>query len=259
MKCNNPYEFMSGEGHYHLIPCGRCHACRVNKRIEWTDRIIHEIGKGDGTFLTLTYDDEHLPIDKSVNKDDLQKFFKRIRKHLNNERKIKYYAVGEYGGKFGRCHYHAIVTNTHFRQDLELFQKCWTKGFITSLPAVPADIRYTLKYMEKEQHQKDKIYFVDGMEVAPPFSIMSKGLGLDWILVNREQIIALDGYPRNGHIQSLPRYYRNKLGLSSANTQIDKKVLDYMKEHDLSYFQAIQRLGKQAELDALKKEFYQKK
>ena len=73
-------------------------------------------------FLTLTYNDEHLPIHGSLVKEDIQKFFKRLWWKIDTE-KLRYYVVGEYGttcpyheiencpkcGPLQRPHYHAIV------------------------------------------------------------------------------------------------------------------------------------------------------
>lgn len=63
---------------------------------------------GDCTFLTLTYDDEHLPSDASLKPDDLQGFLKRLRKaHAPN--RLRFYAVGEYGDTTQRPHYHLAL------------------------------------------------------------------------------------------------------------------------------------------------------
>lgn len=72
-------------------------------------------------FITLTYDNNHIPADGSIDKRELQLFFKRLRKKINPI-KIKYLACGEYGEKFGRPHYHACVCGVDLRaMDGELF------------------------------------------------------------------------------------------------------------------------------------------
>ena len=45
----------------------------------------------------------------TLQKSDLQKFFKRLRKKTHE--KISYYAVGEYGDNTQRPHYHIILFN----------------------------------------------------------------------------------------------------------------------------------------------------
>lgn len=103
------------------IPCGKCHAC-LNRRIaEWTFRLENErINSKTCYFVTLTYDNFHVPINKYgkmyLEKNHVQKLLKKIRYDQKNDphygifenevfkcditkEKIKYYAVGEYGSK----------------------------------------------------------------------------------------------------------------------------------------------------------------
>lgn len=72
-------------------------------------------------FLTLTYNDEHLPYGATLVKEDIQNFFKRLWWKIDG--KLRYYVVGEYGtqcenhdlvdcpmcGPLQRPHYHAII------------------------------------------------------------------------------------------------------------------------------------------------------
>ena len=83
--------------------------CRIALSREWATRVLHESDYWDHScFTTLTYNNEHLPKDGSLHKDELQKFFKRLRKYLG-DRKMKYFACGEYGDEGHRPHYHAIL------------------------------------------------------------------------------------------------------------------------------------------------------
>lgn len=95
------------------LPCGRCIGCRLEKRRQWAIRCVHESQFHDeNCFITLTYDDDNLPDSNSLVKSDIQKFFKRLRKKIN--KKIKTLYCGEYGDKFGRPHYHAIIFGHEF-------------------------------------------------------------------------------------------------------------------------------------------------
>ena len=103
MNCTNPVNLNGVE-----LQCGKCIACRIAKSNEWGTRIYHELDYyPESCFLTLTYDEEHLPDDYGLHKKHLQDFFKRLRK--NTGKKIKYYAVGEYGENYDRPHYHCIM------------------------------------------------------------------------------------------------------------------------------------------------------
>jgi hypothetical protein len=60
------------------------------------------------SFLTLTYSDEFLPSDGSLRPDDLKKFLKKLRDRVGYG-VFRYFAVGEYGDKTLRPHYHAAL------------------------------------------------------------------------------------------------------------------------------------------------------
>jgi len=57
-------------------------------------------------FVTLTYDDQHLPQDGCVSVRAMQLFIKRLRKQGH---KFRYYCVGEYGDESLRPHYHLAL------------------------------------------------------------------------------------------------------------------------------------------------------
>lgn len=90
--------------------CGQCLPCRVNRRRIWTHRIMLEAAQyHDNSFVTLTYDEEKLPVDLSVTPRTLQLFMKRLRKVYPN--RIRYFGVGEYGDQTMRPHYHLALFN----------------------------------------------------------------------------------------------------------------------------------------------------
>lgn len=104
MLCKNP--FMVG-----VLPagCGQCLSCLINRRRLWVHRMILESAKHAGScFVTLTYDDKHLPLGGTLEPDDTQKWLKRLRKIISPE-KIRYFLVGEYGEKANRPHYHVAL------------------------------------------------------------------------------------------------------------------------------------------------------
>lgn len=94
------------------VPCGQCFHCRVNQARIWQTRLMLEVTTSfDSAFLTLTFDDIHLPSDGSVCKETLQKFLKRYRKRFEPH-KIRYFAIGEYGHDGKRewnPHYHIAL------------------------------------------------------------------------------------------------------------------------------------------------------
>lgn len=63
------------------LPCGQCLGCRLDYSREWAVRCTHEsLLHKENSFITLTYDDEHLPEDGGLVKKHWQDFCKRLRK-----------------------------------------------------------------------------------------------------------------------------------------------------------------------------------
>ncbi|OBQ38073.1 MAG: hypothetical protein AN484_24540 [Aphanizomenon flos-aquae WA102] len=183
----------------------------------WSFRLVKEGDRSkNALFVTLTYNDEHIKRSKNnyknLDKKDLQKFFKRLRK-LTNE-KIKYYAVGEYGTQNMRPHYHIIL----FNSSSEIIQRAWNLdnkviGNIYIGSVTEASIGYTLKYMCKggkiPQHKND--------DRQKEFSVMSKGLGANYLteqMINwhKADLTKRMYVPMKDNKKiAMPRYYKDKI------------------------------------------------
>lgn len=195
-----------------IVQCGKCPKCIARKVSAWSFRLLQEEKTATSSqFITVTYDTKHVPITSSgrmaLDKPDLQKFFKRLRKsHSSDSKPIKYYAVGEYGGKTKRPHYHIIL----FNADIELINAAWNKGQIHYGQVSGASVGYTLKYMMKHKKNRNP----EGLQKE--FALMSKGLGISYLETHAnwhaEHIIdrmfcTLEG----GQKIAMPRYYKDKL------------------------------------------------
>lgn len=171
------------------VPCGKCPKCYKRRISGWSYRLMQEDKRSiSAHFITLTYDTKNVHITPKgfmgLNKRDLQLFFKRLRKahdkdrisrsgiihpgHDQGRQKIRYYAVGEYGGKTYRPHYHIIL----FNAKLELIQEAWGLGQVHYGEVSGASIGYTLKYMSKPS----KIPLHKNDDRQKEFSLMSKEL-----------------------------------------------------------------------------------
>uniref|UniRef100_A0AAU8B6J0 Replication initiator protein n=2 Tax=unclassified Microvirus TaxID=338099 RepID=A0AAU8B6J0_9VIRU len=119
------------------VPCGHCIGCRLEYSRQWANRMMLELQyHEDSWFVTLTYDDYHVPIawytDDStgetcpamtLNKRDWQLFMKRLRKMFPDQR-IRFYMAGEYGDHTFRPHFHAILFGLKLPDgDLTLLQQ----------------------------------------------------------------------------------------------------------------------------------------
>lgn len=206
------------------LPCGHCLACDQNKSNKWTTRIMAEsYYYGSSLFLTLTYNDEHIPCnfdgDYTLSKRDIQLFLKRLRKKypLND---IRYYCCGEYGSTTLRPHYHMILFGFQ-PSDLVLYKRngerslytsldinnLWKNGFAVIGLCTPQSIAYTAKYSTKQSN------YAEILGIEKPFRLASRNpaVGLRFFKDYYEQIFALGAVHLNGKKRSIPEYYKRKL------------------------------------------------
>jgi hypothetical protein len=171
MKCISPFEKVEIDKGFRLLTghrCGQCMPCRITRKQEWTLRIILEAKLYEhNSFLTLTYAEEHRPSNRSVSKDTLQKFIKRLRR--NSGFQFRYFGVGEYGDKTGREHYHVILFGYPAVYP-EYVETSWHFGNFQLDALQPGGAGYIAGYTTKKLTAPDS---VPGKE--PEFSIMSRG------------------------------------------------------------------------------------
>jgi len=110
------FSVVDGYHDRHLeLPCGKCQGCRLAKMRSWAIRLVHEAQMHEqNCFITLTYDDYHLPRNGGLNVCDWQMFAKRMRKAIGP---FRFFHCGEYGAKNGRPHYHACIFGKDFSED----------------------------------------------------------------------------------------------------------------------------------------------
>lgn len=229
-KCIQP---MTLKDNPQLLPCGACPNCRQNRVFGWAFRLVQQTKVSKSAhFLTLTYTNP--PITKNgfmtVQKDDIQKFLKRLRKLHIGDQPIKYYAAAEYGENRQRPHYHLVI----FNADPETFQKAWSLngteiGSIHVGECNDASVQYALKYIAKKSiiptHKRD--------DRTKEFALMSKGLGSSYLsdnirtyhqsdITGRPYLTTLDGYK-----MPMPRYYKDKI-----YTEDQKKLIQAHQEQE---------------------------
>jgi len=209
VTCTKPIE-INGDL---AFPCGKCMSCRVQRTQEWSIRLIHEKTDWDHSiFVTLTYSDEKLPTSGKLQKTDLQKFLKRLRKFY--ESPIKYYASGEYGEKYGRPHYHLIIFGMS-PEDKPLIEKAWNQGLVHVGTVTLESCRYVASYIQKKQNRT-------GNKEEDLFSLQSCGLGLAWSKRNESYLKSNERITHKGIPMGIPRYYVKKLGLDLSKSQNER-------------------------------------
>lgn len=220
------------------LPCGKCTGCRLEYSRQWALRCHHEAQMHDNNaFITLTYAPEHLPDDYSIHKEELQKFFKRLRKATGQ--KIRYFACGEYGEKGSRPHYHAIIFGYDFPDKQlhsmsgenqlyrsPLLERVWKKGYSlignVSFDSAAYVARYVMKKRKGKPDQVDQYgktnqdYYLivdpdtgEAFHQEPEFALMSRrpGIGKTWFDAYRGDVQKDYVTLATGGKFSLPKYY----------------------------------------------------
>lgn len=169
MLCRKPF-FSKGAS----FGCGQCMHCRYNRRRLWTHRIILEaVVHPTASFLTLTYNDANLPDAGSLVPRDVTLFLKRLRKNLG-DRKIRYFAVGEYGDETWRPHYHLALFGVD-HADYEAVEAAWPCGFIYFGDLTWESAGYIAGYVTKKMTSKDDVR-LNGL--YPEYATMSLRPGI---------------------------------------------------------------------------------
>lgn len=178
-------------------------------------------------FVTLTYEDSNLIFaddEPCLYKRHLQLHFKKLRKKLE-PKTIKYYAVGEYGDRSDRPHYHYLIFYKGSYDRFKLMQfikESWDFGISQVLPINGAQgyvTKYILKF-DKREH------------LVKPFSMVSHGLGIDYlsssmVKYHRSNLIPFATKPGGYHI-TLPRYYKDKI-FTTYERLLMKKRADMLR------------------------------
>lgn len=212
------------------VPCGRCTGCLLERSRQWAMRCVHEASCHErNIFVTLTYNDESLVWGgdrPTLVPDDLQKFFKRLRKAKGKDGdNIKYFACGEYGSETLRPHYHACIFGTSFDDgklysikngnkiyESETLDKIWKHGECKIGEVTFESASYVARYcMSKLAHDNliGSNYYIDH-GVEPEFVRMSRrpGIGAAWYQKYKGDLFPQDYAIIRGGIKSpVPRYY----------------------------------------------------
>lgn len=222
------------------LPCGKCPECMKDYYQNWATRGSRELMRWESNlFITLTYNEENLPENKSLDKRAVQLFIKKVKKHFasNASNPIRQIYCGEYGTQGNRPHYHVLLFNTSF-SDKEFFRRTdqghsvftsktldslWGKGFAEFGLATPASIAYIFKYILKKRTRKEKLQprtiEIDGItyEVAHEFIEASRNPGIGAHLKGSSSVkkgfLSVDGKKKK-----LPKYYLEDLRESDPDT-----------------------------------------
>lgn len=227
------------------LACGQCVGCRLERSRQWAIRCVHEAQlHQDNCFVTLTYDDEHLPYGGTLVKADFQKFMKRLRERVHE--KISFFHCGEYGepldefgrrkpypciSNVGRPHYHALLFGVSFPDQVlykkgesgsdlytsELLGSLWTSGFSTVGALTFESAAYCARYVMKKvsgpgsrAHYMSVVFATGEMvQVLPEYITMSlkPAIGKRWYEEFSADVFPGDFVVVRGQRMRPPRYY----------------------------------------------------
>nr|QJB20565.1 MAG: replication initiator protein [Microvirus sp.] len=249
-------ERLAPDGRSLNLPCGRCVGCRLERSRQWAVRCVHESKSHEAnSFITLTYDDDHLPSDRSLNYEHFQRFIKRLRKR----HKVRFYMCGEYGDEFDRPHFHACIFGYDFAGDRVVWKRnngftlfrsqeleaLWPYGFTTVAEFNFETAAYTARYIMKKitgDLAEDHYRYVDPdtgeiFDRVPEFNRMSLKPGIGGHFYDRfsSDIFPHDYVVVNGVRAKPPRYYDKML------KRFDEETFDFIKE-EREYKASLNRL-----------------
>lgn len=223
------------------IACGQCRGCRLEKSRQWAIRAVNEAQMHDrNSFITLTYDDKHLPEDRSLVLRHWQLFAKKLRKNVGP---FRFMMCGEYGEETLRPHYHALIFGLDFLLDSELYEeepnvlytsetltKTWGKGMAIigqlNFESAAYVARYTFKKKSGEMAEwwygkKPLIVAGEGGTVHAAwqvrreieFNTMSrnKGIGSTWLEKYGRDVYPRDEIVIRGRRMRPPKFYDEQI------------------------------------------------
>ena len=220
------------------LPCGQCRGCRLERSRQWAIRCMHEARMHENNcFLTLTYDNDHAPSDRSLNYAHFQKFMKDFRKKCGSG--IRFYMAGEYGEKFERPHFHACIFGFDFPDKTvwkrtasgsiiyrsKLLESIWTRGYSSIGDVTFESAAYVARYVMKKVNVSNKtpLHLRDHYETTdfetgeikdrvPEFNKMSlrPGIGYGFYEKFHSDMYTTDKAVINGREVKIPRYYDKK-------------------------------------------------
>lgn len=191
------------EPRYIEVPCGKCYNCLRTRANEWVFRLNVEMRHNlCAIFLTLTYDDDHLPKDGSLCYKHVQDYYKRLRKHVV----FRHFTIGEYGPENLRPHYHAVIFGLS-RYDEVLLTEKWPHGFVKIGDVSDASINYVAGYCCKNQVDYESLGLARQFtrcSIKPPIGSQYEHRASELILKKKQMLLAVP-VMYNGYLDTITR------------------------------------------------------
>lgn len=231
------------------VPCGKCLECKQQRSKEWAFRLEQEMKDWQHcAFITLTYDDDNLPVYNSklgfvvrgrhnkgmstLYKRDLTLFLKRLRYKEYGIFKFKYFAIGEYGFN-GTCrpHYHILLFYNGPRPEklYTTIAKVWDSGRISCTSATFGRLSYCSKYCSNGavgcRHRFQTPYMVCSNRAPIGYNWLSSDLAMA-CFIRGEKVINRSYVKKDGtrvtYKMRIPRFYLRKMQMNMIYEELVK-------------------------------------
>lgn len=195
----------------------------------------------------------------SLSKRDVQLFMKRLRADVaerNPSTRIRFYAVGEYGDRFGRPHYHIALFGEDFSDERKYWrtsggypcyrssrlEKLWPHGnseigeltiesaaYVASYVMKKVNGKMASEHYKRENPETGTIYWI-----TPEFALMSRGgrrgrgIASEWFSKYAEDVYPFDYVVHDGRKLKPPRYFDKLL---DAYDPVAMAVIRMQREH----------------------------
>lgn len=213
------------------LSCGQCYGCRLVRSRDWAIRCMNEAQMHDEScFVTLTYADDKIPPFGDLVYRHFQLFMKSLR-FKYRPRPVRFFMCGEYGEKFDRPHFHALLFGVAFGDRTlwkqtsighelyrsETLESLWPHGFSSVANLSFETAAYVARYCMKKvtgDNAHDHYTRIDTItgemrEVSPEFAHMSlkPGIGATWFEKFKGDIYPHDFVVVDGQQIKPPRAY----------------------------------------------------
>lgn len=196
----------------------------AKKRSDWFIRLLSEyINSNNAVFFTLTYDNDHIPQDYSVSREDLWHFIRRLKQ--SQKQQLRYFCVSEYGDNTFRPHYHGILFNldnslNNHDNFLSFLQIKWKSGFVSTAPVTFRRLNYVVKYCIKSKpvDGRHKPFMCCNHRPAIGECFLTPQM-VNFIKNEKKTLIQYYGYTR-----PLPKFYRKRIFDAYDNKIIQDKL-----------------------------------
>lgn len=236
------------------LPCGRCLGCRLDYSRQWAQRCVCEAkyhSPDTCFFVTLTYDDKHLPFSSAgsptvLEKNEFSKYLKRLRSSLMRKGwyhtiisddcteipvTFRFFMCAEYGDRSSRPHYHILFFGIDLQDVVfdpksqtfrsEFLEKWWSDsdgeplGFVSlgqiTYQSAAYVARYALKKLIRPSDFGDRVREWTNMSLRP-------AIGRQYFDDHKDDIYFTDKlYQKLGDKvlpQKPPRYYDKLLDVT---------------------------------------------